>query len=221
MKTLIRKIFPKKNKVENVITKQTSAFDLLSFPAQISAIPGMLDDESGKCLFLLASGQSLQGDIVEIGSWQGKSTSYLAKSVEITGNGKVYAIDHFKGNVGKESFYKVGKDDLSDLKTLFEQNMKNHNFDNYVKLLDMKSHEALEVLKQENVKDRMLFVDGDHSYDGVKNDFFNFYDLVLEGGLIVFHDYNCTGVKTFTEELIEQKIISKYYSYGICFIVKK
>lgn len=34
----------------------------------------------------------------------------------------------------------------------------------------------------------LLFIDGDHSYKGVKQDFLNYKHLVKEGGLIVFHD---------------------------------
>ena len=33
-----------------------------------------------------------------------------------------------------------------------------------------------------------LFIDGDHSYDGVKADFENFASLVRPGGIIAFHD---------------------------------
>jgi predicted O-methyltransferase YrrM len=34
----------------------------------------------------------------------------------------------------------------------------------------------------------LLFIDGDHSYEGVKADFVNFGPLVRPGGLIVLHD---------------------------------
>jgi cephalosporin hydroxylase len=34
----------------------------------------------------------------------------------------------------------------------------------------------------------LLFIDGDHSYEGVKADFTNYRSLVRPGGLIVFHD---------------------------------
>lgn len=34
----------------------------------------------------------------------------------------------------------------------------------------------------------VLFIDGDHSYKGVKEDFRNYHQLVRENGLIVFHD---------------------------------
>ena len=34
----------------------------------------------------------------------------------------------------------------------------------------------------------LLFIDGDHSYEGVKNDFELYSSLVKENGLICFHD---------------------------------
>ena len=34
----------------------------------------------------------------------------------------------------------------------------------------------------------LLFVDGDHSYKGVKSDFEKFLPLVTENGIIAFHD---------------------------------
>jgi len=34
----------------------------------------------------------------------------------------------------------------------------------------------------------LLFIDGDHTYEGVKADFVNYSPLVRKGGLIVFHD---------------------------------
>jgi cephalosporin hydroxylase len=61
----------------------------------------------------------------------------------------------------------------------------------------------------------LLFIDGDHSYAGVKADFSNFSPLVGTGGLIVFHDivrdlgsrcgtptqHYTGGVPTFWEEI--------------------
>jgi hypothetical protein len=34
----------------------------------------------------------------------------------------------------------------------------------------------------------LLFIDGDHEYEGVRSDFVQYRDLVAPGGLIVFHD---------------------------------
>jgi len=48
----------------------------------------------------------------------------------------------------------------------------------------------------ENVPDNsigLLYIDCDHSYEGVTNDIESWYDKVVSGGLIAFHDYENTG----------------------------
>jgi predicted O-methyltransferase YrrM len=61
-----------------------------------------------------------------------------------------------------------------------------------------------------------LFIDGDHRYDGVKNDFLCYRSFVRDGGLIMFHDIAADkgfsrawagGVPTLWKEL------SPYYSH--------
>jgi predicted O-methyltransferase YrrM len=50
-----------------------------------------------------------------------------------------------------------------------------------------------------------LFVDGDHTYEGVKQDWEMYSPLVRPGGLVVFHDvagnYDTTRVKRFWDEV--------------------
>lgn len=54
-----------------------------------------------------------------------------------------------------------------------------------------------------------LFIDGDHSYEGVKTDFLNYSPLVRPGGIVAFHDIcehapeNQCEVKKFWDELKE------------------
>jgi len=47
-----------------------------------------------------------------------------------------------------------------------------------------------EILIDEGVD--LLFLDGDHSYEGVKSDYLTYCGLVNKGGFIVFHDINDT-----------------------------
>jgi hypothetical protein len=50
-----------------------------------------------------------------------------------------------------------------------------------------------------------LFIDGDHTYEGVKQDFLTYSKLVRSGGIIAFHDIRTVrpgcGVKEFWDEL--------------------
>lgn len=48
----------------------------------------------------------------------------------------------------------------------------------------------------------MLYVDGDHTYKGVKADYDNYHQLVRPGGIIVFHDVaGLADVKRFWDEV--------------------
>lgn len=62
-----------------------------------------------------------------------------------------------------------------------------------------------------------LFIDGDHSYEGVKLDYEMYGSLVRPGGIIAFHDNKPTsdnqwsGVIPFWEELEKQAQTSKFF----------
>lgn len=225
MKILFKK-FDIKRRVEHNNYKNlldVPVFYLSDFEESITNVAGMLTDEQGKFLFTIAFTQSIRGDIVEIGSWQGKSTIYLAEGAKQSKNGRVYAIDHFRGNLGLASYYKINKDDLSDLKDSFLTNINKAGLSDVVKLLNMNSREAADILKNQKVRARLLFIDGDHSYEGVKNDFDNYFDLVLDGGIIILDDYrkDSDGIVKFVNELIKKEQIKSFYSYRNTFVMKK
>jgi hypothetical protein len=77
-----------------------------------------------------------------------------------------------------------------------------------------------------------LFIDGDHSYEGVKKDYENYSPLVRPGGLIAFHDIcehskeSGCEVKKFWDEVKVGKQYEEYISEptnwgGIGLIVKE
>jgi len=35
----------------------------------------------------------------------------------------------------------------------------------------------------------LIYIDGDHTYDGVKRDILDYFSLLAKGGIMVFHDY--------------------------------
>jgi predicted O-methyltransferase YrrM len=197
--------------------------DIEELSLAIEKVPGMITPQAGKRLFELAASQTLSGDIVEIGSWQGKSTLYLAHSLVVNPTGKLYAIDHFKGNPGKEALYQAQQKDLSDLKSIFESNMRRFNVDKKITLLNMPSSQASRTLTKKKIQIRLLFIDGCHEYAGVKQDFVQFYDLILPGGIIVFDDFshNFAGVLAYIDEAIEAGLINRFYAGHNTFIAQK
>lgn len=111
--------------------------------------------------------------IFEIGTRYG-GTALLWAKIAQTNNGIVYCLDlQFLRQEPYHSTY-VGTE-----------------WEKYVVEIEGDSHS--DVVKK-RVKEQVgnnvdfLFIDGDHSYKGVKEDFVSYSSLVKENGLIVFHD---------------------------------
>lgn len=152
------------------------------------SIPGMVTPQSGQMLYSLCLMQEARGDVVEIGSWQGRSSSFLARAARDSKNGRFFAIDHFRGNIGKENNYVVGKQDLSDLKMNFLSNMRKLGLESSVNLLDMSNAEA--AVNFEPGQIRFLFIDGDHTAEGVSKDIELFVPKLAPGAIVVFDDFS-------------------------------
>ena len=183
--------------------------------AQIStAIPGMVTPQSGQFLYAMCYMQQLRGDVVEIGSWQGRSTSFLARAVSNSQNGAFYAIDHFQGNVGKEKFYVVGEENLSDLETNFLSNIERIGLADTVRLLNMPNEQAEKEIRDINI--RFLFIDGDHTKEGVAKDIELFFPKLMPGSIVVFDDFSkdFAGLVETVDALMVERKFSKIMSYS-------
>jgi len=113
------------------------------------------------------------------------------------------SIDLFNGYYGS-SFDPHRQIDLTNHLDIVTQNINNSNPHNHSYQLikgDSKSKETCDKVKQ-NID--FLFIDGDHSREGVLNDFINLKDKVNKGGLVVFDNYNdssWSAVKPAVDEL--------------------
>jgi len=186
----------------------------------LDSVPGMMSSEAGPMLFILSITQRLRGDIIEIGSWQGRSTIFLAKGALLSQNGHVFAVDHFQGNPGKAGLYRVHRDDLSDLQDGFSRNVSKFDVAHNVELLGMPSQMAAKKLAERNILARMLFIDGNHDYNAVSSDFAAFKSLLLPGALVVFDDYSAVfpGVTRCVSELVDAKLLRPLFCFGNCFV---
>jgi tetratricopeptide (TPR) repeat protein/predicted O-methyltransferase YrrM len=62
-----------------------------------------------------------------------------------------------------------------------------------IRHLKMFSHDALKhlhaAIEADGIRPRFIFVDGDHTYEGVRRDIAEYYPLLAPGGIMLFHDY--------------------------------
>jgi predicted O-methyltransferase YrrM len=167
----------------------------------VEDVPGWLTRSEGTLLFNLAKNCTGRGVIVEIGSWKGKSTIWLAKGSLAGKHAKVYAIDPHSGTAehlrqGKPSTFEE-----------FERNISRAGVAGLVSPI-VATSEAAASSFDEPIE--MIFIDGDHDYQAVKRDFDLWYPKVVDGGVMAFHD---TTVWQGPKRLVAERI---YKSRDFC-----
>jgi len=143
-------------------------------------VEGWLSEQEGEFLYKLAKNCAGKGVIVEIGSWKGKSTIWLATGSKAGKAIKVYAIDPHTGSLKHKAMY--GK-----VWTFpeFKKNIKIAKVNDIVVPIVKTSEEAA---KNFNKPVEFIFIDGAHEYEFVKKDAELWIPKVVERGFVAFHD---------------------------------
>jgi predicted O-methyltransferase YrrM len=120
---------------------------------------------------------------VEIGSYKGMSTAFMA--VEIINSGKnirFECIDPMEMGVGS---WTCNEDEQQGY-TEADFNERLASVKGYYKLHKMSSNDAVNSFEDGSID--FLMIDGDHSYEAVKQDIENYLPKMRSGGLIVGDD---------------------------------
>lgn len=183
-----------------------SAIEMAALFRHADAIPGMCDHEKF-CVLCEIARRSPTGDIVEIGSWWGKSAFILARLARCYAIGKLLCVDpwsnaHLVQNDEKGLVDKVSAQvDAEEALAVFEMNLLPYNA-NHVNYLRMPSTDgAKHYQAHRDVTTAsfgttsycghiaILHIDGNHSYVAAKADIAAWSGLVVAGGWIVVDDY--------------------------------
>ncbi len=122
------------------------------------------------------------GDVVEIGSYRGRSTIALAHGLALAGveGAQVYAIDPHAPAQGVHG----GAFGPRDRKAFF-RNLLAADLVERVALINLPSQAAVRAWDREIA---LLFIDGDHRYEQVRHDAFAWTPFLRDGGLAIFDD---------------------------------
>ena len=156
---------------------------------------GMISFEEAVLLYRLAK-KARNGCILEIGSYRGRSTVFLGKG-SLDGAGvPVFAVDPHTSFVGILGGVFGSRD-----RTAFYEAMLLHNCSEIVSLINLSS-EAFS--SQWSCAISLLWIDGDHRYEGVRRDFDCWERYLLPGSFIAFDDAldSSLGPLKVIEELI-------------------
>jgi hypothetical protein len=120
--------------------------------------------------------------VVEIGSWFGASTRFIAE--RLPQDGVVYAIDTF---LGSEEHFALGLQELvSRVRKQFLSNVIHCQLQHRIFPLQMNSEDAVRLL---NVTPQLIYVDGDHSEEGVYRDISSWWEKLATDGTMCGDDY--------------------------------
>lgn len=161
----------------------------------IMEIEGQISSEEAERLMDLASRISAENVIVEIGSYKGRSSIALAFGTMQKNGNRVYAVDphvEYTGILGAV----FGPGDQADL----YKNIVEAGVGKVVTVVSLHSVCAAKSWTNQNIG--LLWIDGDHSYNGVRADFEAWEPYVVKNGIVAFHDSQVDGVKKLIEELV-------------------
>lgn len=152
-----------------------------SYPGSVD-VGGWSFIGEGRILYDLASRSSVEatGCVVELGTYKGLSAIYLASGSP----DKIWTVDNHEFGTYQEAC----------------QNMATRNLKVNVELIQGYSQSVGKMWK---CPIRLLFVDADHSYEGVKNDILTWGPHIVKGGYIIFHDTNYPEITKAIGEFVK------------------
>jgi predicted O-methyltransferase YrrM len=152
---------------------------------KINKIEGWLSLQESFLLYSSARAIFSDESIIEIGSYEGRSTVALGKGLK---NDKrnpgqfVYSIDPHTGDISE-----VQKGLEIDTWEKFNSNVNSCDLQDVITSIRLTSDDAVSHVK--GIRAGLLFIDGWHSYKAVKNDIQNYLPLTTPQSIVIFDDW--------------------------------
>ena len=157
----------------------------------VNSTKGFLDDDEGRCLYETALQAGRLGPCLEIGSYCGKSTVYLATACKKS-NSILFSIDHHRGSEEQQPGEEYFDPDLFD-----PQSGHIDTFREFRKTIESAGLEDIVVpivCRSEIVARRwatplsLVFIDGGHALETVLTDYRAWAGHIIAGGYLMIHD---------------------------------
>ena len=179
------------------------------------SVPGFFQSEDTQ--FYKSMVDRVQGPahFVEVGSYKGRSSSYMAVECDNSGKGIQFdCVDTWMGSGEHQSGQYFQDEDVINnrLFEVFTDNMK--PVEGLYKAVRLNSIEAAATYQDESLD--FVFIDASHDYENVKADVTAWYPKVKYGGVISGHDF---GHKPVNDAVLE--LLNKVENSNSCWFVEK
>lgn len=144
---------------------------------------------SSEKIKLLSLAKRCGGCYLEVGSYLGASSCFIAEGIRKSKkHGRLYCVDTWQNDAMSEGKRNTFQDFLT-------------NTNEYKDLIVPLCGRSVDVAKEFNQLIDFLFIDGDHSYEGVKADVDAWFPKLNDGALVIFHDIGwAEGVQKVVRE---------------------
>lgn len=175
---------------------------------------GMVSFDEAMLLYRLAV-KVRSGCIVEVGSYRGRSSVFLGKGSLDGANIPVYAIDPHKSFIGVLGGVFGPRD-----RTAFYRSMLDNDCSEIVSLINLSS-ECFAQSWSEPIS--LLWIDGDHSYAGVKRDFECWLPHLQANATIALDDATdpSLGPRKLIDELIQSNRFEEVEIVGKVVVIRQ
>jgi predicted O-methyltransferase YrrM len=163
-----------------------SAFHALleEVSAKTAGVEGYLTPREVACLAWVGAHRTTNGEVLEVGSFKGRSTIVLALASRLAGDSRVSAVDPLTSPSVTDPA--LGKGETSG-RERFEANLNRAGVRDRVEFYQMFSTDLARQWPPERPL-RLLWIDGDHTYAGAKADFDAFRPFLADGAIVAMHD---------------------------------
>lgn len=183
-----------------ILDKLSTVSEYAILESRFSNVQGWMSGVEGYALMLMAAHGPGAGEIVEIGSWMGKSACWLAAGSKSAQREKIHAIDPFDGGPMLKEHPIIREQGTTY--HMFVDNLTSAGLFDYVVPIVATSRQAARAWDKPI---RLLFIDGDHSYEAVKTDFEMWSRFLIADALIAFDDVTggYEGAKRYYDALLQ------------------
>lgn len=157
----------------------------------IDTVKGFLARDEGEALYRCALETADLGPCLEVGSYCGKSTIYLAAAAK-TKNSIVYAVDHHRGSEEHQKGEEYHDPDLYDCNAQLMDSFR--EFRKNLRAADLEGSVVPIVAASRLASKRwatplgMVFIDGGHSFEAALTDYRSWVAHIVPGGILAIHD---------------------------------
>ena len=168
---------------------------------EINGVKGFLLPGDMELLAYYASILPINAQIAEIGSFLGLSSLIMARSLFFSGKYgvKIFCIDTWEGSFEHQSMEIVASGKLYDT---YMHNISESGLAAYFVPMRKDSVKASGDFADRSLD--LIFIDGDHSFEGCFADLVAWYPKLKPGGIFLGHDCE-HGVRTAVEKFLERK----------------